>query len=285
MSYDILLYPRSAGQTWDDVIAADEDETDPTTLADEEALAQGVSTFRRIEARLREVLPGDVESWVAEETGGDVYGELSSTQTGLQVELFAGSAAVSFPYREHDDLPSFHEQVRQAVRVVAEETGYEAYDPQKGETFDGNLHDESGREAVRQLGTGREDDVARRGSTAADLSPGMTDPDRMSTTGDRPDAPAPAQRPAPADPRQDPSFLRKRGILYVALGVLLSVFGLWRLVGGDGGWLTILVLGIGVMDLLGGLFMLSLSRRIGAASSAGTDGPASGGPTDGSSTS
>lgn len=244
MSYDILLYPRTPGQTWEEVVAADEDEPSSSVLDDEAALAAGTATFRRIEARLRELLPEELETWVAEETGGDVYGELSVPSTGLQVELFARSAAVSFPYWDHEDIPSFHAQVRRTVAVVAEETGYQAYDPQTGETFDGNFDDERGREAARQL------DAEQGGAGAVDPLSGAV------VAGQDADTP-----PAVVDPRRDPAFLRRRGIIYIVLGVLLLAFGLWRLEAVGSSWLTILVVGIGIMDLLGGLLMLSLARK------------------------
>lgn len=249
MSYDLLLHPRTPDQPWDDVLAAAEEEVDDATLADGAALEEGVSTFRRIEARLREVLPGELETWVAEETGGDVYGELTDPTTGLQVELFAGSASVSYPYWEHSDLGSFHEQVRQAVRVVAEETGYDVYDPQTGADFDGTFADEAGRAATRQLqGAGAEGSDTVAPGEAAEADPATT---------------------RPADPRQDPAFLRRRGTLYLILGALLAGVGAWRLADGSTGWLTWLVIVIGVFDLLGGFFMLSISRRIRAAEEPG----------------
>ncbi|GAA5159706.1 DUF308 domain-containing protein [Ornithinimicrobium tianjinense] len=247
MSYDLLLHPRTPDQPWDDVLAAAEEEVDDATLTDGAALEEGVATFRRIEARLRELLPGDLETWEAEETGGDVYGELNDPATGLQVELFADSASVSYPYREHADLESFHEQVRQAVRVVAEETGYDVYDPQTGADFDGTFADEAGREATRQL---RSAGAATEGGHT--VAPGEAAEADPATT-------------RPADPRQDPAFLRRRGTLYLILGALLAGVGFWRLSGGSTGWLTWLVIVIGVFDLLGGLFMLSISRRIQAA--------------------
>ena len=49
MSYDILLYPREPDQDWEAVLAADEADTPEEVLADENALAAGVGTFRRIE--------------------------------------------------------------------------------------------------------------------------------------------------------------------------------------------------------------------------------------------
>lgn len=266
MSYDILLYPRTPGQSWEEVLAADEEEADDATLADEAALEQGVATFRRIEARLLDLLPGDLETWVAEETGGDVFGELSVPDTGLQVELFAGSAAVSFPYWERPDLDAFHEQVRQAVRVVAEETGYEAFDPQTDATFDGTFDDEAGRAMTRQLGESEVDGTAGAGA-----------PEGTDATGG-PAAPGPDPRP---DPRQDPAFLRRRGRLYTVIGAVLVLFGLWRLTTEGSGWLTLLVLGIGVLDLLGGLAMLATARRAAESEAAGTGAaPGAGTPDD-----
>ena len=136
MSYDITLYPRQPGQDWDEVIAADE--LDGPAM-DEAQLAAGVSTFRRIEARLREQLTEPVEVWVAEETDGDVLGELTGTESGLQVELYDRSASVSFPAADRPDREAFHRLVRKAVRIVAEETGYEAYDPQLRAPSDGTI--------------------------------------------------------------------------------------------------------------------------------------------------
>lgn len=251
MSYDILLYPREPGQDWATVLEADEAETDEAVLEDPAALEGGVATFRRIEARLREVLGDDVESWVAEETGGDVFGELSDATTGLQVELYHGSASVAFPYREREDAAGFHDQVRRAVQVVAEETGFEAYDRQRDDTFDGTIDDGPGLAAAR--GSAQQEGAPLEGTVVAGsggpIAPGEA-PEGVPTT------------TSPADIRQDPAFMRRRGWLYLVLGALLTAYGLWRLTTPATGWLTGLVLAIGVFDLLGGLFMLSIARRI-----------------------
>ena len=45
-------------------------------------------------------------------------------------------------------------------------------------------------------------------------------------------------------------------------GLVLALLGVYRLFGGQGGWLTWLVLAIGVFDLIGGLMMMSLARQI-----------------------
>ncbi|PZU44579.1 MAG: hypothetical protein DI571_07240, partial [Arsenicicoccus sp.] len=223
MSYDITLCRRSPGQDWDDALAeADADDT--ATEADAQALTTGVETFRRIELRLREVLDGEIETWVAEETGGDVYGELTATQTGLQVELFDRSASVSLPDGEHDDLDRVHSQARRAVEIVADETGYEAYDHQTRSDFDGTL-----AHPVEVQDTDEEGGSAR------------------------PSAAGPARR--------DPASLRRRGWFYLVLGILIFVFAVPRLLAGDTGLLTIMLLVIGVLDLLGGLMLLSVSKR------------------------
>ncbi|AXH96813.1 hypothetical protein [Ornithinimicrobium avium] len=142
---------------------------------------------------------------------------------------------MSFPYWEHEDPEGFHEQVRQAVTIVAQETGYEAYDPQTQDAFDGTFADEEGREATRVLS----------GEVVDEGGP----------------SPAGGRAARRGDPRQDPAFLRRRGMLYLVIGVLLTLYGLWRLMGAGGtGWITVVVLAIGVLDLLGGLMMLSLAR-------------------------
>ena len=175
MSYDILLYPRQPGQTWEQVVEADEQDGPEGTQADLDA---GVATFRRIEARLREQLTEPVETWVAEEVGGDVYGELSALDSGLQVELYDRSASVSFPYGGGTDRGELHDRARHAVRIVGEETGYEAYDPQRERTFDGLFDDEAGHAEARRIaaegGTGEGDldddagyDAAPAGATVA----------------------------------------------------------------------------------------------------------------------
>jgi hypothetical protein len=218
MSYDILLFPRHPGQDWEEVLAADELDGPEGTQAD---LDEGVATFRRIEARLRDQLTGPVETWVAEEVGGDVYGELTVPGSGLQVELYDRSASVSLGGGEGDgDAEAAHEQARMAVSVVAEETGYEPYDPQRKADFDGTVV-----AAVEE--------------------------------------PAPSAREAALMAmRRDPGVMRRRAYLYLGIGLVLALLGVYRLFGGQGGWLTWLVLAIGVFDLIGGLMMMSLARQI-----------------------
>ena len=234
MTYEIALYPRRPGQDWDEVVAADEVEGPPL---DHTTLETGVATFRRIEARLRELLTEPVEVWVAEETDGDVLGELTGTESGIKVDLYDRSAAVSFPREPAVPRATLHQQVRHAVRVVATETGYEAYDPQTGRGYDG-LFDDGG------------DDMT---AEAAVVAPG-TGATGATTAGATPANPL-------ADPRLDPKMLRRRAILYLVVGVALLVFSFLRFNAGQTNWVTWLFLGFAGFNLLAGWMMRGLAAQ------------------------
>ncbi len=237
MSYDITLCPRRPGQEWEDALAA-ADAEDTEVEADEQALATGVETFRRIEARLREVVDGEVETWVAEETGGDVYGELRALDTGLQVDLFDRSASVTAPDGAPGDAERLHAQVRGAVDAVVQETGYDAYDHHRGETFDGTV-------AAAPGGTGPAGTSETTGAPAADTA----------------EAGGPGGPSAADLGRRSPTNLRRRGWIYLILGIVITVLAIQRLGSGDSGALTILLLVIGVLDLLGGALLVGVSQR------------------------
>ena len=243
MTYDISLYPRRPGQDWAEVVAADEVEGPGM---DQAQLDTGVATFRRIEARLREQLTEPVQVWVAEETDGDVLGELTATDSGLQVELYDRSASVSFPARERADRETFHQLVRQAVRIVADETGYEAYDPQTGRTYDGLMD-----EAVADDGSPAGGATGTTGATVV----GDNDGAQADTTGTAGVQPR-------LDPRADPRMLRRRGWVYLVIGFVLGVIGVLRWTDGDRGWFTWIILAIAAFDLLGGQLMLSMARQL-----------------------
>ncbi|WP_298889835.1 hypothetical protein [uncultured Serinicoccus sp.] len=239
MSYDITLCPRHPGQDWGDALAA-ADAEDTAVEADEQALAAGVETFRRIEARLREVVDGEVETWVAEETGGDVYGELRALDSGLQVELFDRSASVTVPDGAPGDPGTLDAQVRGAVEAVRQETGYEAYDHHRDETFDGTAAAAAEVDTVETPG-------------ASDAPEG--------TGADSAEAGGPG-RPSAADAaRRNPATLRRRGWIYLILGIVITVLAIQRLSSGDSGALTIVLLVIGVLDLLGGALLVAVSQR------------------------
>ncbi|HSP59942.1 MAG TPA: DUF308 domain-containing protein [Ornithinimicrobium sp.] len=281
MSYDILLYPRQPGQTWEQVVEADEQDGPEVTQAD---LDTGVATFRRIEARVREQLTEPVETWVAEELGGDVYGELTALDSGLQVELYDRSASVAFPYGGDTARTELHDRARHAVRIVAEETGYEAYDPQRGSGFDGLFDDEAGHAEARRLAAeGGGTDPREQGdgddewydATGAGAGASVAGADRGARHGEaldgavgddgagRPeDAASPEGEEDRPDPRRNPKTLRRRAYLYLGIGAILTMLGVFRLTSGEGGLLTWFILGIGVIDVLGGVMMLSLAKQM-----------------------
>lgn len=268
MSYEIALYPRRPDQDWDEAIAA-ADTDDDVLAGDEDALRRGVTTFRVIESRLRQQLSGEIEAWFAEETGGDVYGELTASGSGIQVELFDRSAAVTFPLADEwqgdeEDRATLEREVRQAVQVVAEETGYTAYDPQTREAFDGTF-------AAPAAGP-------EPGEVSDATGPTGEGPAAAATEGAHPAGESPTTgqgEPDPAGPRRpDPSSLRRRGWVYLILGVVLVVFGIQRYSSGNGNAITVVLLVIGVLDLLGGAFLLALAGR--AAENARLRGDSSG---------
>jgi hypothetical protein len=234
MSYEILLLPRSSDQDWADALRADEQEG---TEGDEETLQAGVALFRRIEARVREQLTEPVETWVAEEVGGDVYGELTAAASGLQVELYDRSASVSLMPGAARDAEEAQVRARAAIDIVEQETGYQAYDPQRQATFDGTF-------ALQDLpGDGGD--------------PAVLDGEVVAHPGDD-ESPREPRR----DPRRDPTVLRRRGNLYLIIGVVLTALGLFRFGTGDGNWITWFLLGIGIFDLVGGAFMRSLAQKM-----------------------
>lgn len=263
MTYDIALYPRTPGQSWADVVAADEQDG---PSVDEAALEAGVATFRRIEARLREHLTEPVEVWVAEETDGDVFGELTAPESGLQVELYDRSASVSFPVRPREDRAHFLDQVRRAVRIVATETGYEAYDPQTGRSFDGLIEEE-----------GLSPDDLAHPAAPATVTAGETTggPGATGAAGGGAGAGAAALQ------QMDPRMLRRRAILYIVLGAILAVFAFLRFAEGDTGWFAWLIAGFAAFNLIAGVMLRGLSKQAEARAAAadGTADPTTDGPT------
>lgn len=122
MSYDIVCAPRLPGQSWDDVMDELESEEDGAPLA-----AQARAAWERIVPRVREVL-GEVELFESDETV-----ELTHMETGIQVSLYAGSAAVTVPYwTSGEAADTVLRLVYRIAEIVEAETGMEAYDPQNG---------------------------------------------------------------------------------------------------------------------------------------------------------
>ncbi|MGO0575782.1 hypothetical protein [Ornithinimicrobium panacihumi] len=309
MSYDILLYPREPGQDWQAILDADEADTPQELLDDEAAMNAGVETFRRIESRLRRFVSGETETWVAEETGGDVLGEFTDLASGLQVAVYHGSAAVTFPYRPVDNLAGFHIKVREAVRIVAEETGYEAYDPQRGVDFDGTIDDGPGREAAAKLaaeggapageagdgaaggGLGAEDGLDRgldRGIDDADTSD-LAPPSSAAVVHPSSDEPALGLdgQPVAAEPereltpreqrlqamieaRRDPVRVRRRAYFDLALAVAVGIWAFMRQSSGETGFLTTVLFFLAALNLFSGLMALRAASKLETEKAAGS---------------
>lgn len=218
MSYDIVLLPRRPGQSWEDAL----EQRSP----DDRSPAELRQVWARVEARLTETLTGEVESWTAEPdftpTAGAGYeqtiGELNVVDAGIQIELFHGQAAVSFPYWDREDRAAFHDQVAEAVRVLAEETGYSAYDPQADRPFDGTFADDEGLAFTQQLG-------ASHGS--------------VNWSG-----------PAQSDPPVPFYSGRRRAGTYLVIGAAVTLAAVASLLSGNSGTLSWVALAIGVLDLV-----------------------------------
>lgn len=272
MNYEILLYPRTPGQDWVEVLAADEADSPQMDLA---GLNRGVAVFRRVEARLREQLAEPVRTWVAEELDGDVLGQLQTRDSSLRVDLYDRSASVSAPYGGPGD--PVHDLVREAAEIVAAETGYEAYDPQRGATFDGSFDDEAGQALPSQ--TADQDDLWAADGPNHDTgvsppSDAATEPALEGRVVDEEDQDGPLdpraerarliqeRRQQLLEQRRNPAALRRRGWFYVIFGVILTAIGLMRLADGDTEVLTWLFLGVGAFELVGAWLLFSQAGQV-----------------------
>lgn len=266
MSYEILLYPRTPGQGWDEVLAADEVDGPQMDLV---TLNHGVARFRRIEAALRDQLTEQVRTWVPEQLDGDILGEFQTRDSGLRVDLYDRSASVSAPAGDHAD--AVHDLVRRAVEIVAAETGYEAYDPQAGTTWDGSFD----AAAPASPSTDRDDLWAEDAGTP----PGGAPSDEVQETPLEGRVVDGGQTEGTLDPRAErarlmqerreqlleqrrqPAALRRRAWFNVVFGVIAIGIGLMRQSAGQTGFLTWLFLGLGVFELFSAWFLFSQARQ------------------------
>lgn len=271
MSYEILLFPRTPGQDWVEVLEADEVEGPPMDVA---TLNRGVATFRRIEARLRDQLTEPVRTWAAEELDGDVLGELQTRDSRLRVDLYDRSASVSAPYG--GPSAPVHDLVRQAVEIVAAETGYQAYDPQVQASWDGSFDEEAGQASLSR-GSDRDDlwadDLGTElGGDAPEDAPAedpaalegrVVDEDREEARDPRAERARLIQerRQQLMEERRQPAALRRRGWFYVVFGTVVTAFGLMRLSAGNTELLTWLFLGVGLFELGGAWLMFTQARQ------------------------
>ncbi|MDQ6522362.1 hypothetical protein RB608_02070 [Nocardioides sp. LHD-245] len=160
MSYDITLAARADGQDWDDVL----DALELAALADVPLSPEGRAAGMRVLDRIGVRVAGTLGGWNRFEptADGTLVGTLTATEGGVQVSLHDDSAFVSFPYWDQSDPDAFHAAVAAVVRIVGEETGYDAYDPQTGSDFDTTFADAGGLDLVRRLRAGEEPGTAPR---------------------------------------------------------------------------------------------------------------------------
>lgn len=270
MSYEILLFPREPGQEWSQVLAADDEDGPDLDLA---AINRGVARFRRIEAGLREELTEPVRTWVAEELGGDVLGELQTRDSRLRVDLYDRSASVSAPAA--DPAAPVQDLIRRAVEIVAAETGYEPYDPTRQDTFDGTLDEESAR--AWEARADDQDDLWA-GNPATGQTTGVDTDETAAVAQLEGQVMDEADQERPLDPREerarllaerrrqieeqrrDPAVLRRRAWFYVIFGVLMAIMGGLRLAEGDTGILTWLFVGVALFELVGARLLFTQSK-------------------------
>lgn len=130
MSYDFLLLPRDPGQSWDQVMEANE------RLALEEgdrALSPAARTrLEQIADRLQ-AHDSQLERLTTER-----YIELTRVDdAGIQLSLFSGQLAVSVAYWHTGSAAQAMMQiVRSYLAIMEQETGWEVYDRQLGRSLD-----------------------------------------------------------------------------------------------------------------------------------------------------
>lgn len=234
MSYDILFVPRRPEQSWQDALDQAEG-TDVLTVA---IRPERREQWARIVAALRRRL-GEVEESLADDAL-----EATHVSSGLQVSLFPDEAAVTFPYRQREDVGAFHDQVVDVVGLVESETGLSAWDAQSDAPFDGVIHDEAGVSASARLTTS--------GGTVPGPVPAGTDaPPDVGSSG----------ASAATDPTAGPVAERRRALRYVVLGVVVIGFALLLQAQERSTTLSGIALAVGVADVLIGVLMWRSYRR------------------------
>jgi hypothetical protein len=253
VSYDILLVPRRPGQSWDEALDEAEGRDVITVALGPERLEQ----WERIVTALRERLPGALEQHVGED-------ECEAThESGLQVSLYPEEAAVTFPYGERSDAEAYHAAVVDVVRLVASETGLEAWDAQADAPFDGRIHDETGQATNRR----HEEQASDRSTTDAMAERalrGDTGPDTGPTAVVDPAAAAPAPteaEPAVVTAEADLARQRRAALRYLVLGAVILVIALLLRTQGEASTLSGIAVAIGVADIVIGGFMFRAYRR------------------------
>ncbi|HZK06127.1 MAG TPA: hypothetical protein VFC82_09845 [Actinomycetaceae bacterium] len=241
MTYDIALLPRRPGQDWFEAL-------DAAMRVEVKDRTELLKVWSRIEARLREVLSGeiDVRRHAPNSTSLIVAGLTSDD--GLEVGLYPGQASVSFPKREQGDPGGLHRQVTEVVRIVAEETGYAAFDPQKESDFDGTFGEESGPASTDRL-------RGQHANRARAESRNVTPPIEPVPEANAQQRDAYTEEPRPGD--KD----RRRSTGYLIIGAGITVLALWLIVTGRGTTMTWVVLAFGVLDIVLAAYYWTVANR------------------------
>ncbi|WP_433060754.1 hypothetical protein [Dactylosporangium sp. CS-033363] len=118
MSYDLTFLHKPADVSWDDLRDAEED----ADLSDE---APDAAQWAAITAAATQLL-GEVELHA-----GEAFFELDHNPTGLQLTLYAGSAAITVPYwHQGPDAQRVVRTMYDLAAIVERHTGLTGYDPQ-----------------------------------------------------------------------------------------------------------------------------------------------------------
>ncbi len=134
MSYDFLLLYREPGQSWDEVLEANE-----RLVMEEGNRRLSPATRARLERIADRLQTHDpqLERFTTEQ-----HIELTRPDnSGIQVSLFSDELAVKVPYWHTGQVAQMvMEIVWSYLAVLEQETGWETYDPQLGRTLD-RAHD------------------------------------------------------------------------------------------------------------------------------------------------
>ena len=129
MSYDFLLMPRHQGQSWRELLDANERRI--LEQGDRRLSAAALTRLEQIADRLQAHDPQ------LERVTTERYIELARVDdTGIQVSLFAGEAAVAVAYWHTGPVARAVMQIVWAyLAILEQETGWEIYDGQVGRSL------------------------------------------------------------------------------------------------------------------------------------------------------
>jgi hypothetical protein len=118
MSYDLEFLRKGADESWEEAFEA---------VGESDAEAPDAEVRATVTAAVRELL-GDVA--VHE---GELYCELEHRATGIQLNLYRHSAAITVPYwYSGTDAATVVGRIYALGRIVEQHTGLIGYDPQTG---------------------------------------------------------------------------------------------------------------------------------------------------------